>query len=208
MSHSCGRLIRLACMLFIATTACWIAFSISERRWRPTADPASGSSPGDEIVDDPDWTMDLAIDIDAGREHVWPWLLQIGFQRGGLYSYDWLDRVFGILDGPSADEILQEYQNLQPGDVIPLGAGPSWPVAEVIKERALVLVPDAGDVLVSWAFVLEPLNGHRTRLVSKVRAAYQPTWLNRLMFGLMRPAAFLMTRKMLLGIRDRAERSP
>jgi hypothetical protein len=207
MTLSRPALSGLAWMLMASIPAGWVAFMIAERRWRPTEQSASGTLPGDGIVSVPDWTMDLAIDVEAGRERVWPWLVQIGYQRGGLYSYDWLDRVFGILDAPSANEILDQFQNLQAGDVIPLGAGPSWPVAEVTEGRALVLEPDAGDVLVSWTFLLVPLNGGRTRLISRVRAAYEPTLLNRFMFGLMRPAAFLMTRKMLLGIRARAERS-
>jgi hypothetical protein len=65
--------------------------------------------------------------------------VQIGYQRGGLYSYDWLDRLFGYLDRPSATRILPEFQNLAVGDRIPLGRGPSWPVAAIEPNHALVL---------------------------------------------------------------------
>jgi hypothetical protein len=91
---------------------------------------------------------DPAVDEPLGRhairsrtrpEHIWPWLVQIGYQRGGLYSYDWLDRLFGYLDRPSATRILPEFQNLAVGDTIPMGQGPSWPVAVVEPGRALVL---------------------------------------------------------------------
>ena len=85
--------------------------------------------PGDGLVVDPTFSYTTAILINARPEHIWPWLVQMGYQRGGLYSYDWLDRLFGFLDRPSATQILPEFQHLAVGDAIPLrGAddGP-WP---------------------------------------------------------------------------------
>jgi hypothetical protein len=151
--------------------------------------------------------MTYAVTIHAQPEEIWPWLAQIGYQRGGLYSYDWLDRLFGILDGPSADRILPEFQQLKAGDVIPLGAGPSWPVASVERNRSLVLAPDAGPgIAITWAFMLEPVAARATRLITRVRADYAPATGTRLRLALVDPTAFLMTRKMLLGIKARAER--
>jgi hypothetical protein len=76
------------------------------------------------------------VTIRARADDIWPWLAQMGYRRGGLYSYDWLDRLFGYLDRPSAEEILPEYQSIRVGDTIPLGRGPDWPVVEVVPERA------------------------------------------------------------------------
>jgi hypothetical protein len=127
----------------------------------------------------------------------------MGYQRGGLYSYDWLDRLFGYLDRPSAEEVLPEFQALGVGDTIPLGRGPSWPVAELVPRRALVIEPVAG--VVTWAFALTPLGDHATRLVTRVRMRLEPSLSSRVTMTVMDPAAFVMTRKMLLGIKRRAE---
>jgi hypothetical protein len=176
-------------------------------RWGTTGDEALAPLPGDELIKQPNWSMTHGVTILAEPEAVWPWLAQIGYQRGGLYSYDWLDRLFGILDAPSAERILPEFQRLRAGDVIPLGAGPSWPVAAVHPARLLVLAPDVPGFQISWAFVLEPGEPGTTRFVTRVRAAFAPTSGNRLATLALDPTAFLMTRKMLLGIRQRAEQT-
>jgi hypothetical protein len=94
---------------------------------------------GDSLLPDQTYSSTMAVIVNARPEHIWPWLVQIGYQRGGLYSYDWLDRLFGYLDRPSATRILPEFQHLAVGDHIPLGRGPSWPVAILEPNRALVL---------------------------------------------------------------------
>jgi hypothetical protein len=178
------------------------------RRWGATPDELARRMPGDDLVTRPRWTMTMAVSVRSRPEATWPWLAQIGYQRGGLYSYDWLDRLFGILDRPSADRILPEFQHLQTGDVIPLGAGPGWPVAAVEPGRSLVLAPEAPGVRVSWVFELLPVDTDSTRLVTRVRADFDLTPALALQLALIDPTAFLMTRRMLLGIRQRAERAP
>ena len=131
--------------------------------------------------------------------------MQIGYQRGGLYSYDWLDRLFGYLDRPSATRILPEYQHLAVGDRIPLGRGPSWPVAVVEPNRALVLdMRNLSGLDWVWQFGLYPIDETRTRLVSRSRVRARPMWA-QLLTHAIEPAGFLMTRRMLLGLQQRAE---
>jgi len=148
-----------------------------------------------------------AITIDAPPEEVWPWIVQIGAGRAGLYSYDWLDISFGILDRPSANEIHPEYQTLETGDTIPLGdEGEGLLVKAVEPERALVTVPESlPEGTLTWVFALEPIEGRRTRLLTRNRGSigWSLRWLVTL--AIIEPAAFLMTRKMLLGIKHRAE---
>jgi hypothetical protein len=147
----------------------------------------------------------MAVSVNAPPEDVWPWLVQIGYQRGGLYSYDWLDRLFGYLDRPSATRILPEFQHLAVGDEIPLGRGPSWPVAVIQPGRALVLdMRNMGGFDWVWQFGLYPVDGKRTRLVSRSCVRTQPVWA-RLFTFVIEPAGYLMTRRMLLGIKQRAE---
>jgi hypothetical protein len=160
---------------------------------------------GDGLL--PDWTYSgtTAVTVNVPPEHIWPWLVQIGYQRGGLYSYDWLDRVFGYLDRPSATRILPEFQHLAVGDHIPLGRGPSWPVAVLEPNRTLVLdMRNLGGFDWVWQFGLYPVDQNRTRLVSRSRVCTKTVWA-RLATYAIEPAGFVMTRRMLLGLKQRAE---
>src|SRR4029079_12938694 len=130
---------------------------------------------GDSAVANPLYTATLAVMIAARPEQIWPWLVQIGYRRGGLYSYDWLDRLFGFLDGPSAERILPEYQRLAAGDVVPIGRGGGFPVAAIEPRRTLVLGGAADGVCWTWEFALYPAEDGRTRLVSRNRAAVPAT---------------------------------
>src|SRR6185295_17709528 len=107
--------------------------------WGATAEEISGPMSGDAKVPKPNYAATLAVTIGAAPADVWPWLVQLGYQRGGLYSYDWLDRLFGYLDRPSAERILPEFQSLKAGDEIPVGRGPGFPVHIADPRRALVL---------------------------------------------------------------------
>jgi hypothetical protein len=173
------------------------------RHWGATKPEVGSSLPGDDRVSRPNYVSTRAVTIHAPASDVWPWLVQMGYHRGGLYSYDWLDRLFGYLDRPSADEVLPEHQALQVGDTVPLGKGPAWPVVQLEPERTLVLEPIAG--VVTWAFSLVPVDPGTTRLVTRVRLHVPRTTKDRVMMTAMDPAAFFMTRRMLLGIKRRAE---
>src|SRR4051794_15862532 len=106
----------------------WFVLRRWFRRWGATDLDVMGPMPGDVQIANASYVATLAVDISAPVECIWPWLVQIGYRRGGLYSYDWLDRLFGFLDAPSAEELLPEFQTLRPGDEIPMGRGPSFPV--------------------------------------------------------------------------------
>jgi hypothetical protein len=172
-------------------------------RWGATDAEVAAPLPGDEYVADASYVTTRAVTIGARPGEVWPWLAQMGYRRGGLYSYDWLDRLFGYLDAPSAKTVLPEFQNLKAGDTIPLGRGPSWPVRVADPGRALVLEPVPRRI--TWSFALMPLNDSATRLVTRVRCAAPETTRGRLTMWAVDPASLVMTRGMLLRIKRRAE---
>jgi hypothetical protein len=132
-------------------------------RWGATNEEVAQSMPGD--LDHIGWTR--AITIDASPDKVWPWLVQWGQGRGGWYSYDWLENVFG-LDIHTAKQILPEYQNLALGD--PICVGPDFCMSHVT-----VLEPnrwlswqakdEAGNPVWTFTFGLFPVNETQTRLV-------------------------------------------
>ncbi len=161
--------------------------------------------PGDELIAEPTLVSSRAVTIDASPDAVWPWLAQIGQGRGGFYSYDWIENLIG-LNIHSSDRILEEHQRPRVGDRVALAAdGSGLDVERVEPGRALVLrEPDGGW---TWAFTLNSTDG-TTRLVARNRwtTAGGPLGF-RLYMALIDPAAFIMERKMLLGIKERAERA-
>jgi hypothetical protein len=174
-------------------------------RWGAAPSDLARVMAGDALVVNPTYSGTMAVIVNAAPEHIWPWLVQIGYRRGGLYSYDWLDRLFGYLDRPSATCILPEFQHLAVGDRIPIGQGPSWPVAAIEPNRALVLdMRNMGGFDWVWQFGLYPVDETRTRLISRSRVRTQAIWARLLTYAI-EPAGFLMTRRMLLGIKQRAE---
>lgn len=157
--------------------------------------------------------------VHAPIADVWPWLVQIGQGRGGLYSYDRLENLFG-LGFHSADRIVPELQHLAVGDqlwLVPKDAAVPiyYQVLDVQPPEVLVLGPhgdpheawEQGLPWSSWSFVLRDL-GNGTRLIARLRSYFKPTLAGLLVnkYGL-EPAHFVMERKVLLGIKRRAERA-
>jgi hypothetical protein len=187
------------------STLYWFPIRRWMNQWGATSADVARVMAGDSLLPGQTYSGTTAVTVNTKPEHIWPWLVQIGYQRGGLYSYDWLDRLFGYLDRPSATSILPEFQHLAVGDHIPLGRGPSWPVAVLESNRALVLdMRNMGGFDWVWQFGLYPVDEKRTRLISRSRVRAHARWA-RLLTHAIEPAGFLMTRRMLLGLKQRAE---
>ena len=156
--------------------------------------------PGDELLEDADGVATRAIDVDAPPSAVWPWIAQMGpVPRGGAYTYDWIENLLG-LDMHSADEVLPDFQHPEVGDTIGYGRN-RMRVERVEPEHVLAWRSEDGNWV--WTFVLEPRDGG-TRLVSRNRFRL-PTLAARVGMVPMEPASLVMERKMLLGIKERAE---
>ena len=194
--------------LFVVLTLAmlyWFPIRGWMNRWGASSPDLVRDMAGDSLLADWTYSGTMAVTVNAPPDHIWPWLVQIGYQRGGLYSYNWLDRLFGYLNRPSATCILPEFQHLVVGDAIPLGRGPSWPVAVVEPDNALVLdMRNMGGLDWVWQFGLYAIDETRTQLVSRSRVRAQTVWA-RLLTHVIEPAGFLMTRRMLLGLKQRAE---
>lgn len=173
--------------------------------WGARDDEVARKLPGDELLADAGLVTTRATTIEAPPEAIWPWLAQMGSGRGGAYTYDWIENLLG-LNMHSADEILPQYQHLKAGDELPMGPGrPTMRVEVLDPPRTLaVRLTDQSWV---WIFALVPENGS-TRLISRNRirtSSLAPA--GRLFYPLfMEPGSLIMERKMLLGIKQRAER--
>ena len=176
--------------------------------------------PGDDLVGDPVVVTNHAITIDAPPELVWPWVVQMGWGRAGWYTARWVDRLLFPDNGPAADEILPEWQDLQVGDFVPDGAPETktgFIVDQLLPNRALVLhstshLPGSwreqqrAALDWSWAFHLTPVDGgHRTRYQFRSRWTTSPWWFTLGGWLAIVPADFVMSRDHLRGIKGRAE---
>jgi hypothetical protein len=190
-------------------------------RWGATMDEVQRPLPGDEIVPHPRVASTRAITIQARAEQVWPWLVQIGQDRGGFYSYDRLENLLG-LNIHSADRIVPEWQDLSVSDTIKLAAPMGLAVTFLEPNRAVVIQAlidmqtgtsfDPASPLpenytsTSWGWYLYEIDSTTTRLMARFRLDYVPGFANSLMWRVfVEPASFIMEQKMLRGIKRRAE---
>ena len=197
------------------------------------------------MVPDPMAIETRGITIDAPPERVWPWLVQMGFGKAGWYSYDRLDQR-----GSSADGIVDAWQTLAVGDIVPTHPGGGFLVEEIDPGHALVLRSDTELVTsqaeawakraaaeraaaparpsrapaglaassailgatpqqfaASWAFVIEPLDGGRTRLIERFRVWFgESSRASRFATQIVGFGVFVMLQKQMVGIKTRAER--
>jgi hypothetical protein len=177
--------------------------------WGATAAETAMVLPGDDLVPQPTFQSTRAVTIAAPPEQIWPWLVQIGQDRGGFYSYDWMENLVGA-GIHNADRIVPEWQHHARGDFVRslrpdyakgrLRDIAGWRIGWIEKNRGLALV--------GWgSFVLLPLDDAHTRVVIRTRTGTAPgAFFSRfadLLFG--RPLHFVMERRMLLGIQERVE---
>jgi hypothetical protein len=185
-------------------------------RWGAEPESATQALPGDDLVAAPRWSWTHGIEIDAPPSAVWPWVAQVGADRGGFYSYQWLENLAGCRLR-NAETIHPEWA-LNAGQALVLHPdAPPFPVA-VDRGRYLIAhAPAPSDakangrpwVEASWLFLIEPSGSGRSRFVSRYRVAYSDDLRTRLSFGpaLIEPIGSEMDRRMLLGVKARVERA-
>lgn len=179
------------------------------RRWGADERECVESLPGDALVPSPRLESTRAIDIAAPRSTVWRWIIQMGHGRAGLYSYERLENLIGC-DIHNADEIRDEWQTLAVGDRVGLGPEgyPAFTVREIEANSHLVLLAgkEGEPMKNGWAFIVRD-RGAGSRLIVRSRYDFPDTLAQRVLWRAMtEPMHFVMERRMLLGIRERAER--
>lgn len=178
--------------------------------WGATAQERRAHLPGDELLPRADLVSTRAVTIGASVGETWPWIVQMGQGRGGLYSYDALENLVGC-DMHSADRVVPEWQTRAVGDDFRLHPDVALTVAGVEPPRHLVVrggvaageTPPPYDF--TWAFVLEPAPGDATRLLVRERYEYLRRWAP-LLVEPVAVVSFVMSRRMLLGVKERTER--
>jgi hypothetical protein len=173
--------------------------------WGATRQEAAAAMPGDSLLPQAQYRCTRAITIDATPDEVWPWLVQVGFRRAGWYAGDLLDNFAR----PSVRRVVPELQDQHVGQWLSMVPKPSERTAFLVDsfERPSWLLWRTPNR--SWSWRLEPVAGGRTRVVTRMRTLYE--WkrpLAALTVVLMECADYPMMRRMLRGIRDRAEAEP
>jgi hypothetical protein len=169
--------------------------------WGATREESHARLPGDELLEDADGVATRAITIDAPASAVWPWIAQMGpSPRGGAYTYDWIENLLGM-DMHSADRVLPEFQHPEVGDGFGYGKN-QMRFERVEPERVLATRSADGNWV--WTFILDEQGG-KTRLISRNRFRL-PTLKDKIGMVPMEPGSLVMERKMLYGIKRRAER--
>jgi hypothetical protein len=180
-------------------------------RWGATDQECDEALPGDDLILPADLAATRAITVRASIVQVWPWIAQLGQGRGGFYSYDFLENLVGC-DIHSADRVVPEWQDVEVGGEVKLHREVPLRVAAVEPGRSLVLrggvpmgsSPPPYDF--TWAFALREQPDNTTRLLVRDRYGYTRWWAP-LLVEPVEAASFVMSQKMLRGIRDRAERT-
>lgn len=187
------------------------------RHWGIDAATAARAYPGDDLIQDPLWDWTHGIEIEASAASVWPWIAQIGADRAGFYSYQALENLAGC-NVQNAEAVHPEWA-ARVGDTLMLHPDPKAPRLRIVAaepSRYLLAygAPDErrrnrGEAwsAASWLFFLEPLGAERCRLISRYRAACSGDLATRFAFGpaVLEPVGFAMDRRMLLGVKERAE---
>lgn len=206
--HAAG--VALATSFVVYATAAVVLWPL-HRAWGSQPSEHALTLPGDAADRIAALEIQHAVTVNAPPEAVWPWLVQLGQDRAGFYSYDWLERAFGV-DIHNATVIRPEWQTRQAGDRVRatqdgylggvLGRDLGWTVKHVNPGRAMVLQ--------NWgAFVLEPTADGRTRFIirTKVGNQHEPAWIAALDMMAFEMPHFIMERRMMLRIKALAERN-
>lgn len=183
----------------------WMGIHPWMTNWGSTAAERQMTLPGDDLNPDRTGQSTLAITINAPSDIVWQWLVQIGQDRAGFYTYTWLENLIGA-DIHNADEIHPEWQHLAVGDgwrLVPPDY--FWGLGKEAVSPVLIIEPGYALVLEMFgAHVIVPIDEHTSRLI--VRSQSGPDSLVTTMT--MEPVVFTMGRRMLLGLKTRAEGRP
>jgi len=170
-------------------------------RWGATDAELATPLPGDSLLPEDSVVSTRALTIDAPVADVWPWLNQIGQERAGFYSYDWLENLF-LARMHNADRIVPELQGLKVGDRVSyMGDGPEGTYANVD-----MIEPGRYFSMGGWTFFLQPIDEQTTRFIVRYPSPELKTLGDRLYYyPIFEPAHFVMESGMMMGIKNRAE---
>ena len=198
------RISAVLALLVLVMAAYFLWARPYQLRWGATQVELNTSMPGDELDTHPTFLATRAITINATPHEIWPWLVQMGYNRAGFYGYDLIENI-GSKSGPqSAERIVPELQHVKVGDEVPISAAGSWVFYAIEPEQYFIWSGKAADGGFTWA--LYPINEHQTRLVSRIRWTHHWSPPGQLALELFTEFTdHLAVRKILQGVKGRVE---
>lgn len=164
------------------------------------------SMPGDELDSDPDFLATRAITIEGTPKEIWPWLIQMGYDRAGFYGYDILENLGSEQGLQSAEQILPEFQHFEVGDVVPISAIAELEFYAIEPDEYVIWKGDGEETAGGFTWALYPLDENHTRLVSRIRWNHQLDGPGSMVISLFTELTdHIAVRKILQGVKGRVE---
>lgn len=195
------RAAAIAGIVLLATVAYILVLRPWQLSWGATEAEVSRSLPGDAIVASPTFDATRAVTVRARPEEIWPWIVQMGHERAGFYSYDWFDNGAR----PSAERIIPRLQGLEVGDRVPISSLVHFTVEASEPPRHMVWTSSDTPTSGTWVWSLEPIDEHSTRLITRMRGSYHWRSPMILLDLWVDWGDIVFMRRSMLGIKQRAE---
>lgn len=174
--------------------------------WGATQEEIERPMPGDELDPDPDFLATRAITIDAPPETIWPWLIQMAYNRAGFYGYDILENIGSEQGLRSADRILPQFQDFEVGGEVPISAIHSMAFYAIEPNEYLIWVGEGDEAPGGFTWALYPIDDNQTRLVSRIRWSYHFDDPGSVLIAVFTDLAdHIAVREILQGIKGRVE---
>ncbi len=177
-------------------------------RWGATAEEGARAMPGDPLVLSPSFCATRGITIEGRPKDIWPWLVQMGYNRAGFYGYDLIENVGSKTGIHSLESIAPALEDPKAGDVLPISAMASLVFDSIQRDKYLIWRTAAAPPDGSFTWALYPVDGNHTRLVSRIRLRYHWTDRRLLLDLFTEFADHVAVSKILMGIKDRVEGRP
>ena len=144
-----------------------------------------------------------AIDIDAHQDVVWKWLMQLGADRAGFFSYDFIESALGYYT--TYPEMEQpRFEDLKPGDLV-RGSNNESDSVILYNFPVLLVQPQKTFVIDNWGSFLLEGNGDKTRLIIRTQEKKSDEFSALVAYHLGIPMHFIMERRMMYGFKMKAE---
>jgi hypothetical protein len=202
------RLLSVLALLVILITTYLFVIRPCELRWGATTEEVRRPIPGDSLVSHPTFLATQAITIDGRPEDIWPWLVQMGYNRAGFYGYDLIENLGSTTGIHSAESILPSMQHPATGDILPISAVAHLTFGAIQPDRYLIWQSEATPHDGAFTWALYPVDQNHTRLVCRIRLRYHPAGRGLALDLFTEFADHVAVPKILAGIKDRVEGRP
>jgi len=199
------RLFSVVPFLVILITLYLFLIRPSQLHWGATAQEVDRAMPGDDLVANPIFVATRAITIRGGPEDIWPWLVQMGYDRAGFYGYDLIENLGSKTGIRSAASIVRELQHPKTGDVLPISSVAHLTFGNIQPNQYLIWQSEAQPHDGAFTWALYPVDQSHTRLVSRIRLRYHLK-IRALVLDLFTEFAdHVAVPRILIGVRNRVE---